>query len=48
MNKKSKEILKEAGWYEGRNIDIDDIVKFCEEDSFFTYFIYMNIRINKV
>ena len=34
MNEKSKEILKEAGWYEGRNIDIDDIVKFCKEGGY--------------
>lgn len=34
MNEKSKEILKEAGWYEGRNIDIDDIVRYCEEGGY--------------
>lgn len=30
MEKKTVEILKEAGWYEGRKIDIKEIIKFLE------------------
>ena len=30
MEKKTVEILKEGGWYEGRKIDIEEIVKFLE------------------
>ena len=31
MNDKSKEILKEAGWYEGRKINIDYLISKCKK-----------------
>ena len=31
MNEKSKEILEEAGWYEGRKIDIEKFEMICKE-----------------
>lgn len=34
MEKNTIEILKEAGWYEGRKIDIEEIVKFLESRGF--------------
>lgn len=34
MEKKTVEILKEAGWYEGRKIDIEEIVEFLEVRGF--------------
>ena len=33
MNKKSKEILRKAGWYEGREINIDYLISECKEDN---------------
>ena len=33
MNEKSKEILKEAGWYEGRAINIDYLISECKEEN---------------
>ena len=33
MNDKSKEILKEAGWYEGRKIDLTDILEVYNKNN---------------
>lgn len=33
MNEKSKEILEEAGWYEGRKIDIEKFEMICREEN---------------
>ena len=34
ISNKTIEVLKEAGWYEGRKIDISENVKFLEERGF--------------
>lgn len=31
MNEKSRKILEDAGWYEGRKIGIEEIVKIYED-----------------
>lgn len=33
MNEKSKEILKKEGWYEGRKIDISEILKYYDNEN---------------
>lgn len=34
MSDKTIQILKEAGWYENRNIDIENLVRFLSERGF--------------
>ena len=33
MNEKSKEILKKEGWYEGRKIDITELLKYYDNEN---------------
>ncbi|WP_283688853.1 SUKH-3 domain-containing protein [Clostridium perfringens] len=37
MEKKTFEILKKVGWYEGRKIDIEEIVKFLESKGYYVH-----------
>ena len=34
LKEESKKILKNYGWYEGRKIDIDEIINICEKEGF--------------
>ena len=34
LKEESKELLKEFGWYEGRKINIDEIINICEKKGF--------------
>ena len=34
LKEESKELLKEFGWYEGRKINIDEIINICEKEGF--------------